>query len=125
MGRRVLVIDDSEIQLFFETETLKRAGFEVCAVSTIAAFEAALANFTPDIVLTDFHMPDMTGAELCRMLKKSLPTSRIPVVLFSTLPEEELAQVARACGADSHLSKHDGLSRLADELESLCQQIVF
>jgi len=75
--------------------------------------------------LTDVSMPGMTGDELCQALKNRYETSAIPVVLFSSLPEDELAELARRCAADGYLTKRDGLDRLPEELRELCDSIAW
>jgi CheY-like chemotaxis protein len=124
-GRKVLIIDDSDIQLFFEKRVLERAGFDVRTANSLAEFEELLQSWWPDIVLTDVQMPEISGDQLCSMLKSRMATSRTPVVLFSSLPEAELAVLARRCGADGHLSKENGLERLVDELTALWESILW
>lgn len=124
-GRKVLIVDDSDVQLYFEEKMLLRAGFDVRTASSLVAFDDILRDWQPDMVLTDVHMPDIRGDELCKILKSRMGTSQTPVVLFSSLPDAQLSILARKCGADGYLSKHDGLERLAEELQSLWEQILW
>lgn len=124
-GRKVLVLDDSDLQLYFEERVLSRAGFEVRTANSLDRFDEVLQSWQPDIVLTDVQMPDIRGDDLCRALKQRMGTSRTPVVLISSLPEAELAVLARRCNADGFLSKQSGLQRLAEELESLWSSILW
>ena len=57
-------------------------------------------------------MPQMSGVELCRLLKSSYETAHVPVVLFSALSSDELEMLARECEADGFLSKANGLDQL-------------
>lgn len=124
-GRKVLIVDDSDIQLYFEERVLLRAGFEVRTASSLDRFDEILAAWQPDIVLTDVQMPDIRGDDLCRALKQRMGTIQTPVVLFSSMPETELAVLARRCNADGYLSKQAGLERLAEELEALWSSILW
>lgn len=124
-GRKVLIVDDSDVQLYFEEKMLARAGFDVRTANSLTSFDDVLRTWTPDIVLTDVHMPDIRGDELCKVLKSRMGTSQIPVVLFSSLQDAQLAVLAKKCGADGYLSKHSGLERLAEELESLWESIIW
>jgi CheY-like chemotaxis protein len=120
---KVLLIDDSEVALEFETVILTRAGFEVRASQSVDEFSAALDDWAPDVILSDVHMPGITGVELCRRLKERYDTAHVPVILCSSIPRDELAQIARACDADGFLSKADGLDDLAEELRQLCDSV--
>lgn len=122
---KVLVIDDSDISLHFASQALARAGFDVRTSSNIGEVDRALGAWRPDVILTDVRMPGVSGVELCRMLKSRYETAHVPVVLFSALPPEELAGLARACEADGFVSKHNGLEQLPEELSLLIDNALF
>lgn len=124
-GRRVLVLDDNPLVLEMAASQILEAGFEVRTAATLAEFRDVTRTWHPEIVLTDIRMPEMSGHDLCRALKSSHPTAAIPVILFSALPEAELAKLARECSADGYLSKLDGLEGLAATLDELCESIVW
>lgn len=124
-GRKVLLIDDSEISLHFATQVLVRAGYDVKTSTEVVEFQTALGDWRPDLILTDVSMPGMSGVELCRLLKSSYETAHVPVLLFSALSNEELEVLARECEADGFLSKVNGLDRLPQELELLIESTLF
>lgn len=65
-----------------------------------------LANrYVPDIVICDILMPVMDGLEFCRLLKKELPTSHIPVLILTASPIDERRMESYEKGADGFLSK--------------------
>jgi len=123
--RKLLLIDDSEIVLAYEAALLSQAGFDVRAVSSLRSFQHTLATWKPHMIVTDLYMPEMTGAELCTWLRQQITTSRIPIVLCSSAPDEELQEVARAVGADAYLSKQEGLEQLPERLTALCDEILW
>ncbi len=123
--RKLLLIDDSEIVLEVETSLLLEAGFEVRAVSSLRKFVNALMDWKPHVIITDLYMPEMSGVELCQWLRKQVTTSRIPIVICSSAPDEELEQVAKAIGADAYISKNQGLAGLPQRLNELCDEIIW
>lgn len=124
-GRKVLLIDDSEISLHFASQVLIRAGYDVKTSTEVHEFRTALGDWRPDLILTDVSMPGMSGVELCRLLKSSYDTAHVPVVLFSAMSNEELEGLARECEADGFLSKVNGLDRLPQELAALIDTALF
>ena len=124
-SRRLLLIDDSEIALAYAESVLTDAGFEVRAVGSLRTFQTVLASWRPHLIVTDLYMPEMNGAELCQWLRRQVATARIPIVLCSSAPDQELSVVARAVGADAYVSKVDGLDSLPDRLNALCSEIVW
>ena len=125
MGRKILLIDDSEVSLHFTARALDKAGFDVRATLDVNDLGNVLGTWRPDLILTDVDMPGLTGLELCRMLKSSYETAHVPVVLFSSMSPEELETMARDCEADGFLSKSNGLERLPQELQLLIETALF
>ena len=93
-GRRllamILVVDDDPDTLTLLQFVLSMLGFE--AVTARSAREALerVEERLPDLIITDSAMPSMSGLELCRVLRASQRTRRIPIVLHtgSDLPDD-------------------------------------
>jgi CheY-like chemotaxis protein len=126
IGRRVLVLDDSEICREAESAMLLMGGFDVRSAQDLVEFDHLLESWKPEIILTDFHMPDIDGATLCKTLRSRLDWAKIPIVMFSSVGEQELAEIAKGAGADAYLSKNagDGYLDLPDRLRQLCEEIL-
>ncbi len=122
---KILLIDDSEISAEVVAAALTARGFDVRSTTNLDDFRSALADWTPEVILTDVDMPGVTGPELCQRLKRYYETSAIPIVLWSSLPAATLAELARTCEADGYLSKLDGAQGLPDQLDALCARLVW
>ena len=82
---RILVVDDDPAIAAVVEETLSEESYEV--VPTGAADALRLAReLRPDVILTDYAMPDMDGAELSRRLRADRATAGIPIILMSAHP---------------------------------------
>lgn len=84
---RVLLVDDSPVQLTTRELVLRRAGVEV-HVATTAASALALLRSKPnlvDLVITDHIMPETSGSEFVRELRHAVP--HVPVMVVSGLAE--------------------------------------
>ena len=83
MAGRILVVDDEAHILHVLSLKLRNAGYDVVtAVDGEDGFELA-GQELPDLVITDFQMPYMTGLELCRALASNGPTAHIPVLILT------------------------------------------
>lgn len=109
---RVLVVDDE--RLFAELMRVALANaedIEVAGVVHDAATAIAQAPvLRPAVVLSDFHLPDGTGADVARALRRSLPDAAV-LVLTGDPSASVLAEVARS-GAVGHLTKERGLDEV-------------
>jgi two-component system alkaline phosphatase synthesis response regulator PhoP len=81
--RKVLVVDDEIHIIHVVTIKLRNNGYDVLSAENGAeAFELACSE-QPDIIVTDFQMPVMTGLELVRELRRNEATKDIPVIVLT------------------------------------------
>jgi len=81
--KTILVADDESHILNVVSLKLRNAGFRVItAADGQAALELA-TNEKPDLLITDYHMPRLSGIELCRRLKQNPETSSIPAIMLT------------------------------------------
>lgn len=108
-AKRILVIDD-EFQI---TRVLKRSlGAHRYDVRTASDGESGLDlfnDFHPDLVITDLSMPEMSGIEVCRAIRKS---SSVPIIILSVRGEEQVKVEALDAGADDYITKPFGMDEL-------------
>jgi CheY-like chemotaxis protein len=123
--KRILLLDDSAITLEMEKAVLEERGYRVAAAANLLEFQAALESFQPEVILTDLMMPDISGKDIVRVLKQDFHTEKIPIVLFSSKPDEELADIAEQAGADGFLSKSHGIEKLGDMVDELVDSILW
>ncbi len=110
--RRVLLVDDSRLQRRILSASLKRWGFEVQeAESGVEALEMCKAS-PPDLVMSDWMMPGMTGPEFCREFRLlTLDHYGYFILLTSKSEKDEIAHGLDA-GADDFLTKPVNASEL-------------
>lgn len=82
-GKTILVADDESHILHVVSLKLSNAGFRVLtAHDGQEAFEVATQEH-PDLVITDYHMPQLSGLELCQKLKQTPDTASIPAIMLT------------------------------------------
>ncbi len=99
---RLLLVDDDEAKRYLIGTWLRRAGHQVTEAATGTAALALVAD--AELVLLDVNLPDMTGFEVCRMIKADPRTTAIPVIQVSATAVE-VADRAHGLtqGADAYL----------------------
>ena len=84
-GKRVLVVDDNEVNIKILERILERWGLRVLTcTSPFKALEYAMEQQDIDLVITDGLMPDMTGPEMVRELRRFKSREELPVILFTS-----------------------------------------
>lgn len=103
--RRVLVVDDSKLQRNLLTLALKKWGFDVLEAESGAEALRLAADQRPDLVLSDWMMPGMSGLELCQRFREMDGDDYSYFILLTSKSDKE--EVARGLdsGADDFLSK--------------------
>jgi len=82
-GKKILVCDDESHILHVVSLKLRNAGYEVLtAADGQEALELAIAE-RPDLIITDYHMPSLSGLELCQKLKQDPATAKIPAIMLT------------------------------------------
>ncbi len=123
--KKILLLDDSAITLEMEKAVLEERGYEVAVAANLLEFQAELDQFQPEVILTDLMMPDISGKDIVRVLKQDFHTERIPIILFSSKSDDELAEIAEQAGADGYLSKSHGIEKLGDMVDELVDSIIW
>ena len=81
--KTILVADDESHILNVVSLKLRNAGYRVITASDgQEALELAQAE-KPDLLITDYHMPHLSGIELCRRLKQDAQTNSIPAIMLT------------------------------------------
>ncbi|MDP2217286.1 MAG: DUF835 domain-containing protein [Methanolobus sp.] len=101
---KVLIVDDEQVNIALLTAYLKDSYDLISAQCGKEALHMAREH-EPDIVLLDIMMPDITGYEVCRILKGSEKTRFIPVVMVTALSGAEDRIRGLQAGADDFLIK--------------------
>ena len=123
--KKILLLDDSTITLEMEKAVLEDRGYKVAIASNLVEFQAQLAQFQPEIILTDLMMPDISGKDIVRVLKQDFHTEKIPIILFSSKGDDELGEIAEQAGADGFLSKSHGIDKLGDMVDEMVDSILW
>jgi len=103
--KRILIIEDEFDIREFLTYNLSKEGYEVIAYENPLDGLKEAKSHPPDILLTDWLMPEMDGLDVCRALKMNHETSDIPIIMITCKSEEVDVVTALEIGADDYLIK--------------------
>src|SRR5687768_11556934 len=102
---RILLVEDNEMNRDMLSRRLARRGFEVVvAVDGKQALELTRSQ-SPDLILMDMRLPDMTGWEVTRALKADGATKQIPVLALTAHAMEGDRKTALDAGCDDYDTK--------------------
>ncbi|HVF71063.1 MAG TPA: response regulator [Chthoniobacterales bacterium] len=95
-GKKIVVIDDTEMLLIFVEDTLATADPSLQIVTAFTGSEGVRRAevIVPDIILLDYSLPDLRGDQVCERLLQNEATARVPVLMMSG-HVSEMAATAR------------------------------
>jgi len=123
----ILIAEDSPLLNKLIVDCLKKAGYDNLihtengqkAYDVICQCKAdGSLHDHVRLIITDIEMPEMDGHRLTKLVKSSEATSHIPVIIFSSLVNDDMRRKGEALGADAQLSKPEigNLVRIVDQL---------
>ena len=119
-GRRtVLLVEDEESITAPLTAALAREGFETAVAATAADALDLAARREPDVVLLDLMLPDGSGFDVCRELRR---TSRVPIIIVTARAEEPDRIVGLELGADDYVVKPFSARELAARIRAVLRR---
>lgn len=103
MKKKIMICDDQVIILELLSHVLADDNIEVIQTSKSTELLSLIDNTEPDLLIIDFQMPNLTGDQIVRELKRSEKYKQLPVIMVSASVSGEM--VALECGADAFLAK--------------------
>jgi two-component system KDP operon response regulator KdpE len=120
-GQRVLVVDDEPQILRALSTGLRAAGYEVDTAESAEGALAAAGLRPPDALILDLVLPDGTGTDVTRELRK---WSAAPVIVLSAVGEEQEKVAALDAGADDYVTKPIGIDELLARLRAVMRRVL-
>jgi two-component system KDP operon response regulator KdpE len=106
---KILVVDDEAHILRALTTSLRGAGYQITTAASVEEALAEAAMRPPDAVILDLLLPDGSGTDVCRELRR---WSDVPVIVLSAVGDEREKVAALDAGADDYVTKPFGIDEL-------------
>jgi len=117
--RRILLVEDNELNRDMLSRRLARRGFEVSiAVDGLQALALAHDEL-PQLILMDMSLPELDGWEATRRLKSAARTQAIPVIALTAHAMAGDREKALEAGCDDFDTKPVDIARLLEKIEAL------
>ena len=121
--RRILVVDDESDVTELVAYHLKAKGFEVETVNNPNSSIGLARSFLPDLVILDVMMPDLSGIQICRMLRADPKLKKVPVIFLTAKAEEHDRVQGFETGADDYICKPFSTKELILRVQTILRRL--
>lgn len=104
-SRRILVVDDDELQIKLLKELLSKNGYTVETTTEAAVGLQSAINGSVDLIILDVMMPIINGYNFCKLLKSQEHKKHIPVIMLTSRDKKEDEEFGKEAGANAYLTK--------------------
>ncbi|MFD1394975.1 response regulator transcription factor [Kroppenstedtia eburnea] len=120
MSHTLLLVDDEEQVLQFMEPFLRQEGFRTLTAQTGSEALEKAGEKKPALVVLDWMLPEMSGIEVCRELRKM---SRMGIIMVTARTEETDKIIGLEVGADDYITKPFSLRELAARIRSVLRRM--
>lgn len=120
-GSRVLIIDDNDVNRAILSEQMASWGFDSAAASSGAEGLQVLDalgdnNINLDMIILDYHMPEMSGLEALKKIREHKSLGSVPVIMLTSVDSIKINKELTQLGANANLTKPTPSSLLLDTI---------
>lgn len=121
-ARKILVVEDETPIRQMIAFNLTRAGFEVAEAEDCSSARRRIADSRPDLVLVDWMLPDSSGLELTRTLRRDEASREVPIIMLTARAEERDKVLGLDGGADDYITKPFSPRELLSRINALLRR---
>src|SRR5260370_24981299 len=122
-GKGILIVEDEKAIRDMVAFGLRRAGYEVREAEDCREARATIVDVRTDLMLIDWMLPDMSGLELTRSLKRAKDTEEIPVIMLTARTEEQDKVNGLEGGADDYITKPFSPRELLARIQAVLRRV--
>ena len=115
--KTVLIIEDEEDAADMFAEMMRVSGYRVLKTSSSTPALTMMTDEKPDVVILDIMMPEISGLEILRQMRRDPMLASIPVVVVSAKSLPADIKIGMEAGASMYLTKPVGFSELKEAIE--------
>lgn len=119
---KILVVEDDHNIRELICQSLQQAEYQVQSCIDVESAQKLVAEFTPDCLIIDWMLPDSSGIELIRWLRRQGPYSQLPVLMLTARAQESDKILGLDSGADDYMTKPMSLRELQARVKALLRR---
>ena len=119
---KILVVEDDPDIRELVTQSLSQAEYQVRSCADVRSAQQLVADFLPDCLVVDWMLPDSSGVELIRWLRRKQAYNQVPVLMLTARSQEPDKIMGLESGADDYMTKPMSLRELQARIKALLRR---
>ena len=120
--KTILVVEDDKSLLPMITYNIEKNGFQVRSATNGEDALLLIKEETPSLAIFDWMIPEPSGLELCKIVRRKPETSNLPIIILTAKEEEEDRVRGLDCGADDYITKPFSPAELIARIKALLRR---
>ena len=116
MSNLVMIVEDEEALAVLLKYNLETEGFQVITESRGSRAVAEIEQHHPSVIILDWMLPELSGVEICKLIRSKPDIKSIPVIMLTAKGEEEDKIKGLNAGADDYVTKPFSVPELVARL---------
>lgn len=117
--RRILIVEDHPLNRKLLHDLLEAHSYEILETGDGLEALNLARRFRPDLILMDLQLPDVSGLEVTRWLRREPGMTTTPIIAVTAFAMREDERLALASGCDAYLAKPISIARVLDTIAAL------
>lgn len=123
MAVKILVVEDEPAIREMLQHALTQAGYQIAAVGSVREAQQSMVASLPDLILLDWMLPDTSGVEFAKRLKKEETTRQLPIIMLTARGEESDKIRGLEVGADDYVTKPFSPRELGARIKAVLRRV--
>lgn len=122
MAAHILIVEDEAGIRQLVQDALSEQGFDVTTARSVQVARAAIAERLPDVAIVDWMMPQTSGLDLIREIRRDEATKTLPVIMLTARSTEDDTIQGLDAGADDYLTKPFSTRELVSRIRAMLRR---
>lgn len=115
---KILIVEDEQAISVLLKYNLEKAGYETVCVAQGNKVLTAIEKETPSLILLDWMLPEISGLELCKIIRNNPDLKNVPIIMLTAKGQEEDKIAGLSAGADDYVTKPFSIPELLARIQT-------
>lgn len=119
----IMIVEDEQAIALLLKYNLEKAGYETITVSHGNRVLSSVEKNLPSLILLDWMLPEMSGLELCKLIRNNPELKNIPIIMLTAKGQEEDKVIGLSAGADDYVTKPFSVPELLARIKTNLRRV--